>query len=97
MARLAVEEARPEHGGFLMPSFEKPITVARLMAELELLPPEALVLLSSDSEGNDINYLYEVDTSRYQDYGPGGGIDLIHPEDDDEEDPDIKTGVVLGP
>lgn len=73
------------------------MNVRQLIAELSNFDPNALVIMSSDSEGNHFNPVYEIGDSKYAPYDEWSG-EVIHPDDEDEYDPsDITDAVVLWP
>lgn len=74
------------------------MTVAELIEKLKEMPQDSLVLVSSDGEGNDIMELVDVENAcRCEQDDDSRGYDLIHPDDNDEDDPRGEECVVLWP
>lgn len=57
------------------------MTVQQLIDKLKVLPPNFEVWLSKDSEGNDFDTLYTVETGSMEDYKNNMGPDYNAPHD----------------
>ena len=72
------------------------MTVAELIEKLKAFPQDSQVLLSRDEEGNGFGALADIDSSCRCE-PDGHGFSLIHPDDNDEDDPRGDLCVVLWP
>lgn len=71
------------------------MTVNELIKALGKLPPDAMVVMSRDAEGNGFSPLYEAAMGTYLAENEWSG-DLIHPDDAGDYD-DLETVVCLWP
>lgn len=72
---------------------ERSQTVGTLRAALADLPADFPIILSSDGEGNDFHFLWDVEPSKWS--GGDGDPHPVHPDDVDDYDPDDLTDVVV--